>query len=143
MQSRLKRTYFRLLVPALAGFVVVFINREFSLVNLGGGKAGEVLVVAVFIASLVFAIAAPIFLRTLFAHQQREKKGVAEREFVQFEQNLIRIAMVTPYLSLVAYLLSFPEFYLAGSFLAGLYAVYYFYPSQRRIAFEKRIFRVE
>jgi len=44
---------------------------------------------------------------------------------------------------LVAYLLEFPRFYLAGTVLMALYAVYYYYPSKKRIQFERKIFRVK
>ena len=142
MREQLKKTYFRLLIPALIGFLITWLNRELKLFAMEQQPAGEIFVVAVFVLSLVLAVAAPIFMRTLFAHRQKENTAVAEEQFIRFETNLIRIALLTPYFSLVAYFYSFPEFYLVGSFLAGLYAVYYFYPSQRRISFEKRIFRV-
>ncbi|MFH2132584.1 MAG: hypothetical protein ABIK68_19560 [bacterium] len=142
MQSRLKRTYFGFLTPVLAGFICGFLNKEFKLALFRQGETAEFFVVATFIGSLVFAIAAPIFIRTIFAHRQRHQTHIPEDRFIRFELNLIRVALLTPYFSLVAYLWDFPEFYMAGSFLAALYAIYYFYPSQRRIIFEKRIFRV-
>lgn len=143
MQERLKKTYFRLLIPALIGFGLVFLDKELQITGTVQKAVGEVFIVAVFILSLVLAVAAPVFTRTLFAHQHKDSKRVAETEFIRFEAKLIRIALVTPYFSLIAYFFSFPEFYLVGSFLAGLYAIYYFYPSQRRISFERRIFRVK
>lgn len=142
MQEDLKKIYFRFLTPAVAGFLFVFADRTFGLFGFADRRVNEIVVVAVFIASLGCALALPIFLRSLFAHRHKDSKNVAESDFVQFESRLIRVALATPYLSLLAYLFNFPEFYLAASFLASLYAVYYFYPSRRRIDFEKRIFRV-
>lgn len=132
-----------MLVPALIGFAAGFLNNCFGIITIFNTQPGEPLIVAVFILSLVFAIALPILIRTLFASSQRNSKQVQAEDFLVFERRLIRTALVAPYLSLVAYLYRFPEFYLAGSFLAALYAVYYFFPSERRIAFEKRIFRVQ
>ncbi len=143
MQKQLLRTYLRILIPAVMGFITGFVNNRFQITAVFNERPGEVLVVSLLNLSLVFAVGVPILIRTLFAHRQKEKKSVSTADFILFERNLIRTALVVPYLSLVAYLYGFPEFYLAGSFLAALYAVYYFFPSQRRIAFEKRIFRVQ
>ena len=92
---------------------------------------------------MVFAVALPIFFRTLFAHKIRHQKSTSEAELIKFERNFLYIALVAPYLMLVAYLLEFPRFYLAGTVLMALYAVYYYYPSKKRIQFERKIFRVK
>ena len=54
----------------------------------------------------------------------------------------ILVVMATPYLALAAYVLAVPRFYLAGTVLAMLYAMYYHYPTTRRLIFDRRIFRV-
>ncbi|CAB1058248.1 hypothetical protein D1BOALGB6SA_3004 [Olavius sp. associated proteobacterium Delta 1] len=54
---------------------------------------------------------------------------------------MIYVVMITPYFALAAYLLQMLRFYSSGAILMGLYAVYYFYPSQTRIAFDRRITR--
>lgn len=97
----------------------------------------------VFVLSVIFGIAAPIFFRSLFAHKISNEKSTTESKLIKFEQSLIRIALVTPYLGLIAYFLEFQKFYFSATFIMALYSVYYFYPSQKRIAFEKRIFRVK
>jgi hypothetical protein len=45
--------------------------------------------------------------------------------------------------SLIAQILQLPRFHLAGTIIMALYALYYYYPSKRRIDFERRIFRVK
>ena len=142
MKSSLQRTYFSFLIPAGAGFIFAFAGRQSGLLKSWEGHLPGALIVTVFILSIVLAVAAPVFLRSVFAHRHRQAKQVSEEDFIRFEQSLIRTVLLAPYLGLAAYLFCFPRFYLAGAFLAGLYAVYYFYPSTRRIAFEKRIFRV-
>ncbi|HDH87206.1 MAG: hypothetical protein JRF08_03705 [Deltaproteobacteria bacterium] len=140
--DELRRTYFMLLVPAVVGFIFLFGVTKFHLISFGPFKYQEFLGPSVFIASVIFAIALPIFFRTLFAHKVRDQKSVSEADLVKFERNFLYIALVTPYVTLVAYLLALPRFYCAGTVLMALYAVYYYYPSERRIRFEKRIFRV-
>jgi len=62
---------------------------------------------------------------------------------LKFERNLLYIAMTTPYVGLIAQILQLPRFHLAGTIIMGLYAVYYYYPSKKRLDFERRIFRVK
>lgn len=143
MQQQLLKTYFRFLIPAVLGFAAGFLNHTGQLTDWFQQPAESSWIVAVFVLALVFAVAAPIMVRTVFAHRRRERQHISESEFMAFERTLIRVALLSPYCAMIAYLYRFPEFYLAGSFLAALYAVYYFYPTRRRIQFEKRIFRVE
>jgi hypothetical protein len=51
--------------------------------------------------------------------------------------------MATPYVALIAQILQLPRFHLGGTIIMALYAVYYYYPSKRRIEFERRVFRVQ
>jgi hypothetical protein len=143
MVNEIRRIYFTLLIPAIAGFIVISIVKRFNLLEVGRIAFQEIFAPLVFVLSVVFAIAWPIFFRTLFAHKMRQKKRVSEVDLIKFERNFLYIALVTPYLTLIAYLFEFPRFYLAGTVLMALYAVYYYYPSKKRIQFEKRIFRVK
>ena len=143
MIDKLRRTYFTLLIPAIVGFIVISAGKKFNLVEFGYITSLELIAPLVFVLSVVFAIAWPIFFRTLFAHKIRHQKSIPEVDLIKFERHFLYIALVTPYLTLAAYLLEFPSFYLAGTVLTALYAVYYYYPSKKRIQFERRIFRVK
>jgi hypothetical protein len=143
MVDQLRRTYFILLIPAITGFIAISIIKKFGLMEFGPIIFQEIFAPLVFVLSVVFAIAWPIFFRTLFAHKMRQKKRVSEVDLIKFERSFLYIALVTPYLTLTAYLFEFPSFYLAGTVLMALYAVYYYYPSKKRIQFERRIFRVK
>jgi hypothetical protein len=103
----------------------------------------EILAPSIFVLSVILAVALPIFYRTFFAHNRRHVESISEMELNKFERNLIYITLVTPYLALAALLLELPRFYTAGTILMGIYAVYYFYPSRKRIALDRRIFRVK
>jgi hypothetical protein len=143
MGTQLKRTYFCLLIPAILGFIVVYFSRRFNLMNPYTHDVPDMLSAIIFILSVVFAVALPILYRTLFANRMSSQTSTPETDWLKFELNLIRIALITPYLTVFAYFLQIPKFHLSGTTLAALYAIYYFYPSQKRIAFEKRIFRVK
>ena len=143
MVDKLRRTYFTLLIPAIVGFIAISAAKKFNLVEFGHITSLEIFAPLVFVLSVIFAIAWPIFFRTLFAHKIRHQKSIPEVDLIKFERHFLYIALVTPYLTLAAYLLEFPSFYLAGTVLTALYAVYYYYPSKKRIQFERRIFRVK
>jgi hypothetical protein len=143
MTHDLKRTYFTLLLPAVAGFIAVFALQHFHLVDWNIPQITPVLPPLIFILSACFALAWPIFYRTVFANKRRHQTNTAEDDWLKFERNLLYIAMATPYLSLIAQILQLPRFHLAGTIIMALYAVYYYYPSKKRIDYERRIFRVK
>jgi len=142
MINELRRTYFRLLVPVIVGFVVYFVAKTYDLFDFGPTKFHEILAPLLFILSVVFSIALPVFLRTVFAHSVRQKKSVSEADLLKFERTFLYIALVTPFIALAGYILELPRFHLGGTVIMALYAVYYYFPSQKRIQFERRIFRV-
>jgi hypothetical protein len=143
MTDKLRKLYIIILLPSILGFVFVYLTKAFVFINIEPINFSEILAPSIFILSVVFAVAWPIFYRTFFAHKKRLDRSVSENELIKFERKMIYITMVTPYLALTAYILELTRFYTAGSFLMGLYAIYYFYPSKRRLAFERRIFRVK
>jgi hypothetical protein len=143
MAHDLKRTYFTLLLPAVAGFIAVFALQHFQLVSFNIPQIPPILYPIIFIASVCFAVALPIFYRTVFANKRRHQTRTAEEDWLRFERNLLYIAMATPYVSLIAQVLRLPRFHLGGTIIMALYAVYYYYPSKRRLKFERRIFRVK
>lgn len=143
MAGELRKTYFMLLMPAVVGFIVLFCLRSFHLLDLGPFTFRGLFASLLFILSAIFAIGLPIFFRSLFAHKVREQKNVSEGDLLQFERTFLYIALITPYVTLAAFLFEIPRFYCAGTVIMALYAVYYYYPSERRIQFERRIFRVK
>ena len=143
MTRDLKRIYFILLLPAVAGFIAIFVLQYFYQADWNIPNIPRLIHPIVFIISVCFAVAFPIFYRSVFASKRRHQTHTAEEEWLKFERNLLYIAMTTPYVSLVAQILKLPRFHLAGTIIMALYAVYYYYPSKRRLDFERRIFRVK
>lgn len=126
----------------MAGFVFVYMLRYVHQPRWLSAQLLAVIAPAIFILAAAFAIAGPILIRAHFAHRQRDLYNVSTTALHTFEKRLIVIPLVAPYLALAAYYLQLPRFHLAGALLMGLYAVYYYYPSARRIALDKNIYRV-
>ena len=143
MSHDLKRTYFTLLLPAVLGFILIFVIRHFYPVKFNIPQIPSAIPPIIFIVSVCFAVALPIFYRTLFANKMRHQTRTSEGDWLKFERNLLYIAMITPYAGLIAQFLQLPRFHLAGTMVMTLYAVYYYYPSMKRIEFDRRVFRVK
>ena len=142
MDRELRRIYFLFLLPAVFGLLLTFLLQYLDVLGPGGFRPPVLVASLLFVLSGLFALALPIFYRTLFANRMRSRQSTPETEWFRFERNLIFIALVTPYITLVAQALQLPRFHLAGTILMTLYALYYYYPSRRRLDFERRIFRV-
>jgi hypothetical protein len=143
MTGHLKKTYFKLLVPVVVGFICVYLLKIYDVDLPSKFLNTRFFSASVLIISAVFSVAGPVFLRTIFAYRTKGKDYTPLENFIRFEKNLIRLALIAPYCAVIAYLFDLPYFYMAGTFLISLYAVYYFYPSKRRIKFEEGIFRVK
>ncbi|WP_155318753.1 hypothetical protein [Desulfosarcina alkanivorans] len=141
MTTTMQKRFTLMLAPALVGLAGVWCSRMLGLfgpIRPAGDRWAPVL----FVLSVVSAAAAPILIRTLFAHRMRHRHHVSEAAFLRFQRLQLLVVMATPYLALAAYILAVPRFYLAGTGLAMLYALYYHFPTARRLVFDRRIFRV-
>ena len=141
MQNRLKKIYMAILSPALVCFTAAWLLRQKLPLMQIPQNIDLFLAPAIFILTAVFGLAGPILYRSYFAHAHRHHHEVSHAQLFSFECVVIGMILVTPYLALAAYVIQLPRFHLAATILMALYAIYYHYPSQRRIAFDKKIFR--
>jgi hypothetical protein len=142
MSKELKHIYNALFLPVVAGFILLLLLDGAGLLLFDTKAYCKILAPSLFTMAALFSLGLPIFYRSYVAHKLLGHKGISRSGFMRFERHLIYIAMVTPYLSLMALAFKIPGFHFTGIFLMALYAVYYFYPSQKRLAFEKQIFRI-
>ena len=138
----LRQRYLWLLLPAASGIVLTAALRSFLGVALSIPQIPSSVSVAVFVASVCTAVALPVLYRTLFAGRQHGRRQTLEADFLKFERGLVYIAMATPYLALAAQLLELQRLHLAGTLIMSFYAGYYYYPSKRRLDYDRRMFRV-
>ena len=143
MIKSLKKIYLVSLTPVVVGFMLLGTGRSLQAGIVSGYHVPVFFTIFIFTLSAVTSLAFPVLIRTLFANSVKNKKKVTENKFLKFEKNLLYSAMITPWFSLIGYLYLFPKFYLASINLMALYALYYYYPSEKRINFDKKIFRVK
>ncbi len=142
MKEEFKKTYIKLLVPVVIFLVLIYLARLLEIIDLGSSQANRFISILLFVLAVSFSIAFPIFYRAWFANKVKDQKETSVDDFIRFEKNLMIIAMTAPYFSLFAVLFNLPAFYFAGVVLFGIYSVYYYYPSDKRVDFEKKLFRV-
>ncbi len=141
MVNRLKRLYYWMLCPASAGLFLAAGAKESGLIE--PWVLPPALQPLFFILAALTSIAAPLMLRTLFAHSLRSSSRADAQSFLKFQQRLLLTSLLTPWLAIIVMVFEFQKFYASSIVLMALYAAYYYYPSERRIAFDTKIFRVE
>lgn len=142
MRERLLRLYWTMVAPAAALFAALYVLEKTGAVSgRPWAQAHPWVGPAIFIAAAALGIAGPLALRTAFVSAHRTASAVREEELQSFEERQMLVALWTPYLAVAAAFLELPKVLFVGTVLACFYALYYFYPSERRIAYERRIFR--
>jgi predicted membrane channel-forming protein YqfA (hemolysin III family) len=142
MKTTLQKRFVFMLTPAMIGFGCVLLLRSLGIDPIEA-KTMAGWVPVLFVLAVVTAAAAPIMVRAAFAHRMHRHRRTSQAEFFRFQHALLIVVMATPYLALAVYTLAAPAFYLGGALLAMLYALYYHYPSEKRIDFDRRVFRVQ
>ncbi len=143
MIKKLQKKYFVLILPpVLLAFVVYFLQQSKLWEGVHAAPSRS-LPIILFILAIAVGVAIPIFLRVYFFSKLKEKKFSTEEEFVKYEESIIKVIAISPYLAFVSALLNMDPFYFGGIVLAAIYAMYYHYPSEKKINFDKKIFRVK
>ncbi len=143
MIKKLQKKYFVLILPPVLLAVVVYFLQRLKLWEGVHAAPSRSLPIILFILAIAVGVAIPIFLRVYFFSKLKEKKFSTEEEFIKYEESIITVIAVTPYLAFAAALLNMDPFYFGGVVLAAIYAMYYHYPSEKKINFDKKIFRVK
>jgi hypothetical protein len=140
--STLKMNYVLHLAAILAGLIVLQALRYPDPDPGSEAMIPSMMGPALFMGSAFLALGLPVFFRLVFIHRNRHEKRISEKTFIRFEKNLIHMVMLAPYPALAGYYFQISTFHFTGSVLMGLYAVYYYFPSRKRMAMERRVFRV-
>jgi nitrate/nitrite transporter NarK len=143
MLIELNRTYWTILLPAICALFLAYPIKKIGLIPAEHSISLTLIAPLFFVLAVVFAIALPIFTRSIFVHKIKDQKTVSRTELTKFERKLIIISLMPSYIVMFGYILGFSNFYFTGIVLVALYSAYYFYPSKKRIQFEKHLFRVQ
>jgi len=143
MQARLRKVYMVLVAPAGALFVVLYVVKKLELVDTDVIRdAHPMLGMMIFLLAAMCGLAIPLLLRTLFVYRHRTAQWIGKDELEGFERRLLFVSLISPYLAVLAAFFEIGTVHFAMTVLAAFYALYYFYPSKKRVLYEQKIFRV-
>jgi len=99
--------------------------------------------IVLFILSAAFSLVLPVLYRIWFVNRVKEQKSLSADEFLRYEKNMLTVVLISPYIVAIAALFHVSPGYYFGIILFALYGCYYYFPSYKRLNFEKRIFRIK
>lgn len=141
MQQQLVKVYLRLHVSGLTGFLMLYLLNHAGLpvtINL----QSKILIAVLVVLAAVSALVAPLWYRIAFVRKQKNRTEVPQNVFMRFQKNFIRIGASTVYVLIVAYIFTLPGVPFLTIVLLLLYAMYFYFPSKKRIRAEKKLFRI-
>lgn len=138
----LRRLFVKHLVIAAALIVIAYTIRYFYAPDYGFSNNRFFSVLLSTLAA-AFAIAIPIFYRTYFISKHKDLKHIPTELFFNFEKNILNIILITPYLLAVSILLNMSERTQILITLFVLYAIYFYFPTKKKLRFEMKIFRIK
>ncbi len=143
MEKTLQRTYFALVIPAIVLSALLFAAQHFGLWEGSKELPSRFFMIFIFVLAIATGVALPIFLRALFFGKAKEKGFTTLEEFFEYQKRNLFVIGITPYLAFIAAYAGFDAFYFGGTALAAIYAIYYHFPSRKKIIFDKKVFMVK
>lgn len=139
----LKRIYFLELLPAIVLIGIVYLLKNYTKLLTAVPIAGHFVSALVLILSIVVGIALPVFYRSYFVYKIRDQKRITTETFINFEKVLILAALTTPYFLFISLLINMKQTANLVITMLFIYAVYYYFPSKKKMRFEMKIFRIK
>ena len=144
MRNKIRRKYYFLVFPALLIALILIIFKQYNIFQINPSQSiTNTISPVIFIFTAILALALPILYRSIFNNSIKNNKDLTVEKLLRFESRTLYMIASTAYLVLLAYFLQLPQFYFAGTVLFSLYGLYFYYPSEKRIENEKRIYRVK
>ncbi|MFW5944063.1 MAG: hypothetical protein ACOCTU_02285 [Bacteroidota bacterium] len=128
-------------MPGVAGFMLLYILGKLNINIFFPVHQGWVPMVMMIVEAL-FALVLPLWYRILFVNKSRGRKYTDKNKFMQFEKHFLTLASISVYILIAGYLMALPGIPLSVMLLFVLYALYFYFPSEKRIGAEQKIFRV-
>ncbi len=140
MRRNLQKFYFIMILPAVTGYVLLYVLEQLGMAPerwpippIGSG-------ILVFSAGFL-AVVLPVWFKIIFVRRVRHRKKITAAEFIRYQKIILFCAELSLYVVLMAERFEVPRMPMMLIVLCGFYAAYYFFPSRRRLEFEKKLFR--
>ncbi len=138
----LKKVYFRWLIPAIFLTGLVYLLKfTFGWQNwlINENIVSDIIITL----AVIIGVAIPIIYRIYFVFRNRDKKKITVARFIGFEKILIVISLLTPYFLVLSIGIGLKNTANIVITLLALYSIYFYFPSERKIQFEMKIFRIK
>ena len=143
LSKKLSKIYVRIISVYLVIIFIIYLLKDvLELVKIN--PQPSTLLMQIFVAfSAIVGIGLPIFYRTWFVNKIRHQKKLALNQFIGFEKKLLLMALITPLFLILGLFLNFNQKALILLTIFSLYALYYYYPSVKKMRFEMQLFRIK
>ena len=141
MQKALVKHYLKINIPGIAAFIMLYIMGKLNVpvfIPVHHGWIQVFMMIAVALSAVVL----PLWYRISFVKKMKGKAHTDESDFIKFEKKFLTIASASVYVLIAGYLLALSRIPLSVMLLFVLYALYFYFPSEKRIRSEQKIFRV-
>ncbi|RLD82441.1 MAG: hypothetical protein DRJ10_05050 [Bacteroidetes bacterium] len=141
LEKKLQKNYFLIVTPAILLILIFFILEKlgFTFVFQTSGKLVSTLII---ILAASTSTILPIWYKLILIKRLKNKKKVSFEEFLTLQNKTIFTAAFSIYWIFPAYMYQIPNIPMLLISFFAIYALYYYYPSKRRIDMEKKTFRI-
>lgn len=143
IKNDLQRYYRKLMIPVISLVIISAVIKMVLPVQWTSDEGAKAFGIFLFTLSTISSLVSPLLYRLVFIRRFKLHHHVPHKNFLSFQKNTLRIALATFYIFILALITSASDLIYVGIFLLSLYSAYFYFPSQRRIDFEIRLFRVE
>lgn len=143
ISKNLKRLYFIQLIPAIILIGILYFFKDHlkwqGAMPVPGNTINDIMIAV----AVAIGIAFPMFYRSYFVFKVRDKMEISTDIFIRFEKILMTFSLITPYFLILSVAINLKSMANVVITLLALYAAYYYFPSERKMQFEMKIFRIQ
>ena len=140
-QKKLLRHYLIINLPGIIAFIILYMLGKFN-AEIFWDLRYKWLPITMILAEGIFAILLPLWYRIHFVNRKKAHKQTEKQEFIKFEKNFLSLASVSVYILVAGYLTGLPKIPFAVMVIFVIYALYFYFPGEKRVRSEQKIFRV-
>ncbi len=140
--KKLQRLYYLIISPAILLVLVFFVSERLQY-QISMQEAGRVMSTAIMVFAAITSTILPVWYKIILIRKLRNKQKISTQNFVSMQFRIVITVSFSVYWIFPAYLYQLPEMPMVITAFFALYGLYYYYPSQKRIDTEKKIFKIE
>ena len=142
MVKEMQKFYYSWATPGVV-LVIIFFILDFFEINFYLGESSHTISITLLLFAALFSVILPLWFKLMFVKRVKGLKNVDRRSFIKFEKVFVLISSFSIYVVVVAYIFQTPQWLMLIIALFSLYSLYFYFPSEKRIKMESKIFRVK